>query len=75
MKWKYKLKTDVKKIDANVYFNNLVVAMRQEGFERRGEIIRTVCTLRGGDRPKGAEKEFEDISVIPRGLWEPWGLY
>lgn len=26
-------------------------------------------------RPKGAEKEFADMSVIPRGLWEPWGLY
>ena len=51
------------------------IAMRQIGFERRGEIIRTVCTLRGGDRPKGAEREFEDTSVIPRGLWEPWGLY
>lgn len=50
-------------------------AMRQSGFERRGEIIRTVCTLRGGDRPKGAEREFADVSVIPRGLWEPWGLY
>ncbi|MGL4942843.1 MAG: DNA-methyltransferase [Thermoguttaceae bacterium] len=50
-------------------------AMRQIGFERRGEIIRTVCTLRGGDRPKGAEREFDDVSVIPRGLWEPWGLY
>ena len=50
-------------------------SMRDAGFERRGEIIRTVCTLRGGDRPKGAEAEFSDISVIPRGLWEPWGLY
>ncbi len=50
-------------------------AMRDAGFERRGEIIRTVSTLRGGDRPKGAEKEFADMSVIPRGLWEPWGLY
>jgi site-specific DNA-methyltransferase (adenine-specific) len=50
-------------------------AMRNAGFERRGEIIRTVSTLRGGDRPKGAEKEFPDVSVIPRGLWEPWGLY
>ena len=50
-------------------------AMREAGFERRGEIIRTVCTLRGGDRPKGAEEEFSDLSVIPRGLWEPWGLY
>lgn len=50
-------------------------AMRDAGFERRGEIIRTVSTLRGGDRPKGAEKEFSEMSVIPRGLWEPWGLY
>ena len=53
----------------------LSLAMRNAGFERRGEIIRTVSTLRGGDRPKGAENEFEDISVIPRGMWEPWGLY
>ena len=50
-------------------------AMRDAGFERRGEIIRTVSTLRGGDRPKGAEKEFAETSVIPKGLWEPWGLY
>lgn len=50
-------------------------AMRDAGFERRGEIIRTVSTLRGGDRPKGAEEEFSDMSVIPRGVWEPWGLY
>jgi len=50
-------------------------AMRDAGFERRGEIIRTVSTLRGGDRPKGAETEFAELSVIPKGLWEPWGLY
>lgn len=50
-------------------------AMRDAGFERRGEIIRTVSTLRGGDRPKGAEEEFADLSVIPKGVWEPWGLY
>lgn len=50
-------------------------AMRDAGFERRGEIIRTVSTLRGGDRPKGAEEEFSELSVIPKGLWEPWGLY
>lgn len=49
--------------------------MREAGFERRGEVIRTVMTLRGGDRPKGAEQEFADTSVIPRGMWEPWGLY
>lgn len=50
-------------------------AMREAGFERRGEIIRTVSTLRGGDRPKGYEAEFSEISVIPKGMWEPWGLY
>jgi len=50
-------------------------SMRDAGFERRGEIIRTVVTLRGGDRPKGAEEEFPDVSVMPRGVWEPWGLY
>ncbi len=50
-------------------------AMRDAGFERRGEIIRTVTTLRGGDRPKGAEQEYSNMSVIPKGVWEPWGLY
>ena len=50
-------------------------AMRDAGFDRRGEIIRTVQTLRGGDRPKGAESEFSDVSVIPKAMWEPWGLY
>ncbi|MCD8056620.1 MAG: hypothetical protein LUE25_07960 [Clostridiales bacterium] len=50
-------------------------AMRDAGFERRGEIIRVTKTLRGGDRPKGAEKEFEEMSVIPRGQWEPWGVF
>jgi site-specific DNA-methyltransferase (adenine-specific) len=49
--------------------------MRDAGLERRGEIIRTVTTLRGGDRPKGAEREFSETSVIPKGAWEPWGLY
>jgi len=28
------------------------------GFEKRGEIIRLVQTLRGGDRPKNAHEEF-----------------
>lgn len=50
-------------------------AMRDAGLERRGEIIRTVSTLRGGDRPKGFETEFAETSVIPKGMWEPWGLY
>lgn len=50
-------------------------AMREAQFERRGEIIRTVTTLRGGDRPKGAEDEFKELSIIPRGMWEPWELF
>jgi len=45
------------------------------GFEKRGEVIRIVHTLRGGDRPKGAHREFDDISVMPRSCWEPWGLF
>jgi DNA modification methylase len=45
------------------------------GFEKRGEIIRVVQTLRGGDRPKNAHTEFPDISVMPRSCWEPWGLF
>jgi site-specific DNA-methyltransferase (adenine-specific) len=45
------------------------------GFEKRGEIIRTVYTLRGGDRPKNAHKEFPDVSVMPKSCWEPWGLF
>ena len=45
------------------------------GYEKRGEIIRIVKTLRGGDRPKNAHEEFPDISVMPRSCWEPWGLF
>lgn len=45
------------------------------GFEKRGEIIRVVYTLRGGDRPKNAHQEFPFISVMPKSCWEPWGLF
>ena len=47
----------------------------QAGFEKRGEIIRVVKTLRGGDRPKNAHMEFSQVSVMPRSSWEPWGLF
>lgn len=50
-------------------------ALTAGGLERRGEIIRLVQTLRGGDRPKGAHQEFADVSVMPRSQWEPWLLY
>lgn len=49
--------------------------MLDAGFEKRGEIVRIVKTLRGGDRPKGAHEEFPDVSVMPRSGWEPWGLF
>jgi len=50
-------------------------AMQSGGLEKRGEIVRLVQTLRGGDKPKGAEQEFADISVMPRSCHEPWGLF
>jgi len=49
--------------------------MIDAGFEKRGEIIRLVQTLRGGDRPKNAHEEFSDVTVMPRSAWEPWGLF
>lgn len=45
------------------------------GFEKRGEVVRRVFTLRGGDRPKNAHKEFYDITVMPKSCYEPWGLF
>lgn len=63
-------------IATNPLLSHLVyVAMMEAGFEKRGEIIRLVQTLRGGDRPKNAHKEFEDVTVMPRSCWEPWGLF
>ena len=43
--------------------------------ERRGEIIRLVMTMRGGDRPKAAHTEFGEVSVMPRSMWEPWLVF
>ena len=45
------------------------------GLEYRGTIIRLVTTMRGGDRPKNAHVEFEDVSVMPRSMHEPWLLF
>ena len=49
--------------------------LAQAGLERRGEIVRLVTTMRGGDRPKGAHEEFDGVSVLPRSMWEPWLLF
>jgi DNA modification methylase len=50
-------------------------AVSRAGFERRGEIVRLVMTMRGGDRPKNAHDEFPGVSVLPRSMWEPWLLF
>ena len=50
-------------------------ALSDAGLERRGELVRLTMTMRGGDRPKNAEKEFWDVSVMPRSMWEPWLLF
>jgi DNA modification methylase len=47
-------------------------ALARAGLERRGEIVRLVMTMRGGDRPKLAHDEFMGVSVMPRSMWEPW---
>ncbi len=51
------------------------IPLMEAGFQKRGEIIRLVQTLRGGDRPKNAHDEFADVTVMPRSRWEPWGLF
>src|SRR5580704_5772454 len=50
-------------------------ALQHSGLEKRGEVVRLVQTLRGGDRPKGAEREFAGVSVMARSAWEPWGIF
>lgn len=49
-------------------------ALVEGGLEFRGQLIRVVRTLRGGDRPKNAEEEFPDVCSLPRGSYEPWGI-
>lgn len=63
-------------IATNPLLSHLVyLPMMEKGFEKRGEIVRLVQTLRGGDRPKNAHEEFADVTVMPRSGWEPWGLF
>lgn len=50
-------------------------AVHSAGYEHRGQVIRLVQTMRGGDRPKGAHDEFTDVSVMPRSQHEPWLLF
>lgn len=63
-------------VASNPLVSHLVyMPMIEAGFEKRGEVIRLVQTLRGGDRPKNAHEEFPDVTVMPRSAWEPWGLF
>jgi site-specific DNA-methyltransferase (adenine-specific) len=62
-------------IASNAFLSQLVFsALVEGGLEFRGELIRLVRTLRGGDRPKNAEEEFPDVCSLPRGCYEPWGI-
>lgn len=49
-------------------------SMRRSDLEVRAIVTRLVMTMRGGDRPKNADKEFPDVSVMPRSMHEPWLL-
>jgi site-specific DNA-methyltransferase (adenine-specific) len=61
---------------SNTFLSQIVfTAIADAGFEFRGQIIRLVRTLRGGDRPKNAEKEFSNVCTMPRGCYEPWGVF
>ena len=63
-------------VASNSFMSQLVFSsIIDGGLEFRTEVIRLVSTLRGGDRPKLGEKDFPDVSVLPRGGYEPWGLF
>jgi site-specific DNA-methyltransferase (adenine-specific) len=63
-------------IATNAFIAQLLYgALVQGGLEFRGQLIRLVRTLRGGDRPKNAEDEFPDVSSMPKGCYEPWGIF
>lgn len=51
------------------------VGMATAGFEVRPALLRLYISFRGGDRPKGAEKEFPGVCVTPRSAYEPWMLF
>ena len=63
-------------VASNPLVSHLVAsAICAAGLERRGEVVRLVMTMRGGDRPKNAHEEFSDVTVMPRSKWEPWLLF
>jgi DNA modification methylase len=60
-------------VASNPLFAHVVTgAMASAGLELRGQLVRLVMTMRGGDRPKNANEEFSEVSVMPRSMYEPW---
>ena len=60
-------------VATNPLFTHVVTsAAVGAGLEARGQIVRLVMTLRGGDRPKNAHREFDGVSVMARSQHEPW---
>ena len=63
-------------VAANPLLSHVVAgALAAAGLENRGAVVRLVMTMRGGDRPKNAHKEFSGVTVMPRSKWEPWLLF
>ncbi|MEW5940565.1 MAG: DNA methyltransferase [Chloroflexota bacterium] len=63
-------------VASNAFLSQIVFSsITEQRFEFRGEVIRLVRTMRGGDRPKNAEDEFPDVCSMPRSRYEPWGVF
>ncbi len=63
-------------IASNALMSQIVyAALADQGLEFRGQVIRLVRTMRGGDRPKNAEAEFPNVCTLPRSCYEPWGIF
>lgn len=63
-------------VASNSFLSQLMFdAIIDGGLEYRGNVIRLVSTFRGGDRPKNHELEFPEVCSLPRGNYEPWGVF
>jgi site-specific DNA-methyltransferase (adenine-specific) len=63
-------------VASNSFLSQLMFdAIIEGGLEYRGSVMRLVSTFRGGDRPKNYEKEFPEVCSLPRGNYEPWGMF
>ena len=63
-------------VASNPLLSHIVAgSLYNSGLENRGIVTRLVMTMRGGDRPKNAHKEFSYVTVMPRSMAEPWLLF